>query len=339
MNKEFSIKELINEYEDNYRIYSVTFEILSLCNWRCKHCYVNDYSQKLDYYLIIDALIQFRELGVFEIVFTGGEIFCRDDILDIIREARHLGFKVTLFTNVSLLNEKIIIILQQLNISLISCTLFSLDTLTHDGFTNCKGSLYNVLYNIEIIKQYKIPLEIKMIVTNFNVNEIKKIFDFCQSNGFNFKPEISLYSKWDGNNSPKQYMLEITELSKCISEFDKMATHEFLNSDRDEDYVCRQTRYSVSINPYGNINPCNRLPVNLGNISKSRISEIWESSDDLKVISNLKWKDIIKCNNCKMKKYCVRCTGAALLEDGGILEKSSLACNISVARLIASEQN
>lgn len=55
-----------------------------------------------------------------------------EDALDVIREARKLGFSVILFTNISLLNEEIIQKLQELYISKISCTVFSLNEETHD---------------------------------------------------------------------------------------------------------------------------------------------------------------------------------------------------------------
>ena len=67
------ITDVIKLYRENRNLYSVTIEITSFCNWRCEHCYISEYNQKgFDLDTFRNLLVQLRELGTFEIIFTGG---------------------------------------------------------------------------------------------------------------------------------------------------------------------------------------------------------------------------------------------------------------------------
>lgn len=61
---------------------SVTIEVDTQCNMRCKHCYIPDHgNDKLQIGELDDIFRQLRKMGTFEIVLTGGEIFIRDDYM------------------------------------------------------------------------------------------------------------------------------------------------------------------------------------------------------------------------------------------------------------------
>src|SRR5688572_31811550 len=57
-----------------------------------------------EHYKLLDEL---SELGCLWLLFTGGEIFARHDFLDIYRYAKKRGFLITLFTNGTLITERI----------------------------------------------------------------------------------------------------------------------------------------------------------------------------------------------------------------------------------------
>lgn len=77
---------ILNKIYNNNTLFSVTIELTTKCNWRCKHCYIeSNYNGNLNKNIIFDIFEELRNLGTFEIILTGGEIFCRNDILDIDR--------------------------------------------------------------------------------------------------------------------------------------------------------------------------------------------------------------------------------------------------------------
>ena len=84
-----------------------SIEVTQRCNIRCVHCYNNlaagdRAAQKTelslaDHHRIIDKLVDF---GCLWLLYTGGEIFLRNDFLDIYTYARRIGLLITLFKRV-----------------------------------------------------------------------------------------------------------------------------------------------------------------------------------------------------------------------------------------------
>ena len=93
---------------------SGTIEVTRRCPLECAHCYnnlpMNDAAARrseLSYEEHCRILDEITEAGCFWLLFTGGEIFARRDFLDIYAYARSKGLIITLFTNGTLITEKI----------------------------------------------------------------------------------------------------------------------------------------------------------------------------------------------------------------------------------------
>jgi radical SAM protein with 4Fe4S-binding SPASM domain len=326
-NNSETINKILSTIVKEETLFSVTLELLTKCNWRCKHCYLPNHNDDgLDKQVIFNILEQLRQLGTFEIVLTGGEIFYRNDIMQIIKKARQLFFKVTLLTNVSLMNENIISELSDLGIFNISCTIFSLDETIHDSITGIPGSLKKAIDNIMIMKKYNIPLEIKTLIIKDNYYHYNSIHRFCNENGFKFSATPVISYKHDGDNFPQKLRLTNEQLEQVFLSYDEESDKnpQFL---KEEDYICETIRYSLFIGANGDIYPCNTFNTPYGNVHKDTIKDIWYKSSTLNHVKNIKWKDLTECKECSIKDFCYKCPGISLLEDGDIFAKSSLACN------------
>lgn len=307
----------------------VQIELTSLCNWMCKHCYIPDTEKStISLTEIKKTLIDLRVMGVFEITYTGGEIFLVKGFLDLLKFTRTLGFRVTLYSNTSLLNDEIIHQLYDLNISLVGCTLFSLKDEIHDSITQVKDSLKKTLHNIQLLRKYNIPVEVKCGVTKFNVYEWEKVREFCFFNGFTFTPYYDINRKNNGDITPESFRVNKEELINIIEkEKDKNLIGLFHRDNND--YAYEELRYTLSIRSDGTINPCPRLFLELGNIKQISIKNIWYESEYLKIIQSIKWGDLPECSICSQQIYCKRCPGIAFIESGNFFYKSSMNCFIA----------
>lgn len=324
--------ELYDKAIENNKLLNVNIELLTKCNWRCVYCYIPKHNNKgMDKNIIFNIFKQLREMGVFEITLTGGEIFLRNDIIDIILKAREMGFNLYLYTNVSLLNERIIKKLSSMYISRISCTIFSLDKDIHDSITGVKGSLYNSLKNINLLKKYNIPLELKVPITKLNNSSYKEIENFCKKNDFYYKVSFEVFPKSNGDKSPCNIMLSGEKLNEVILYVDKLKEFK-ANKHNREEYVCQNLKSTLSICCNGDVYPCNKFFYKVGNIYEDTIKDIWYNSKKLNKIKEMKWKDLKECFNCEINEYCMRCPGIALLENNSILAKSNFACKTAKAR-------
>lgn len=160
---------------------SVMIELLTSCNLRCEHCYIPDYYDNgFSIEQIFKLLDQLREMGIQNVSFTGGEIFVRKDIFEIIEYARKHYMRVFLLSNGTLLTESIAKRLKELHISEFSTTLFSMDHSIHDSITRKKGSWEALMNGLSMLKKYDIITKIKTPIMKKNVDGIQNIKDFCE---------------------------------------------------------------------------------------------------------------------------------------------------------------
>ncbi|MFS9292536.1 radical SAM protein [Streptococcus mitis] len=315
MNSEFYDNDIYALASKNKTLLSVTIELTTRCNWRCKHCYLPSYVTKgISRECLYELFQDLREMGTFELLFTGGEIFTRPDTLEIIRDAREMFFDVKLFTNVSLLNEEIIKALAELNISQVSCTVFSMNENIHDQITSVKGSLKKTVANLNLLKEYDIPVEVKQIILTTNQNCIDEVSEFCKNMNFKHLATTNIFYKTDGNATPSIFRVSDQFLNENIVKIDKIRNFRCFENNSSM-YVCNATRYSCTIESNGNFLACNNLNMPIGNILNTSIKDIWLNSTTLHEIQNKKFSELEKCTSCPLNKYCNRCSGIALLED------------------------
>ena len=70
---------------------TAVIELLTLCNFRCEHCYIpHRASGGMEYEVVKELLNDLRKMGTLSVLLTGGEVFLREDIFDIIAYARSL---------------------------------------------------------------------------------------------------------------------------------------------------------------------------------------------------------------------------------------------------------
>lgn len=318
-------RDLLSLSIENRTPYSVQIEVTTDCNWRCRHCYIPCHDNiGLAKDTMHNLFIQMRKMGVFEVTLTGGEIFLRSDILDIVRDARKFGFRVFLFSNISLLDEAIIRQLQRLYISEISCTIFSMNAAIHDVITQTPGSLSRTLNNLKILKRYGIPVEVKTIIMNVNFNDWRGVLDFCQDNGYKFGVDYDVFAKIDGCKEPFQLRITKEQMCEGLLELDKIKGFEE-TTHKDRDYVCSGIRNSLFIDSYGDVYPCVKYRRVVGNIKTCSLIDIWNESEELIRLQNIRWSEMETCTNCKINRFCFFCPGTALLEDGSEYTCSSLA--------------
>lgn len=311
--------------------YTASIELLTKCNYRCVHCYIPQHNKEMPYNIVIDAIRQVKDLGAFEITFTGGEIFLRKDIWDILLYARKLGLRVTLFTNISLFTPAMIAQLAEMYISEISTTLFSLDPDINDSITSHIGSRNEVLKNAQLIKESGIKLEIKVPIMKMNVDHYADIAEYCKKEGFRFNFTTAITARTDGDTEPCKYLISQGDLNRVMREIENFSSLGQFNPD---DMLCSAVANSLHIDVDGNVSPCVSFPVQYGNIYSLPLKEIWEKSQMRELLLQAKRRILSECSNCSLAQYCTRCPGLALTEDKTFTGCSHLDKAVAIARRI-----
>lgn len=338
----FSIGKLVNISMKEKKPYAVTIELLTACNMECIHCYIpqHDSMGKMSTEKVKEVLLELKNLGTLEITFTGGEIFLREDLWELISFSRKLGFNVSLFTNGTLINEEIANKLAEVYIQYVSLTIFSLKEDINDMITQRKGSLRKILTAIDLLEKYKIKIQIKTPVMEYNKYEYKEIKKFCDERGYTYVINATLFSKTDKDKSPLNYFINSDDLVNVIADIDEHSKSNGIERDNKafngEDIICPSLSCSLFIDAEGKVYPCISFRYCIGDIYKDSIESILKNSI-LKKLQDKKKNTLTECKNCKYYTYCDRCPGNAYFEDESIDGCSHTAKKIAIARYIASE--
>ena len=108
--------------------------ITNRCNLRCKHCYVHDKEDKegqvgIDQYI---SLLEDMKGHLKTVSITGGDpLMVKENLFSICEKCREFGIKVRLVTNGTLLTDKIIKKLKDLDIDTIQIGVDSINTNFH----------------------------------------------------------------------------------------------------------------------------------------------------------------------------------------------------------------
>lgn len=310
---------------------SVMIELLTKCNLRCEHCYLSSHtSSGLSFEKVKELLFELRDLGVVNVSLTGGEIFLRDDLFEIIEIARSLYMRVFLLSNGTLLNGENIAKLKKLYISEFSTTIFSMNQEIHDSITKKSGSLSILLDNLNELKKTGITIRVKTPLMKKNLENFNDIYVYCKKNGFDYMVSPLIFSKNNGDTSPKSLRIEDSELDSVMKNIDSISRNNHLHVN---DVPCAAIFYSFAIDCHGDVFPCNSFFYKVGNIYQQSLNDIWYSSKELKLIKSIKNSDLKYCNKCEYKTKCDRCPGMVFMEDKNLLDCDYFAKKLARIRM------
>jgi AdoMet-dependent heme synthase len=174
-----------------HTIYSNKIETASIlvtrrCNFNCIHCSVDagkELKNELKLEEIRKLLVELKQLKVKNIELSGGEPLLREDLFQIIRYAKKLGFYVKILSNGSLLSRGKIRKLKRIGLDEIA---FSLDGYSYNSYHKIrkasKETFKRVIQNIKISGESGIFTKINFVVFKSNMADIGKLIKFCEKN-------------------------------------------------------------------------------------------------------------------------------------------------------------
>jgi radical SAM protein with 4Fe4S-binding SPASM domain len=330
----------------------VSIEVTRRCPLECQHCYNNlpmgDHDARSremstdEHFRMLDELV---EMGCFWLLYTGGEIFARKDFLEIYTHAKQKGFLITLFTNGTLINEKIADYLVEWPPFAIEITLYGRTRETYEALTQIPGSYEKCLRGIELLRERHLPLKLKTVATSINKHEISAMRRFAEESlGVEFKCDGQINPRIDCSQSPLAVRLtpeEVVALDlnapKGISEYRRLVKHDFENppslAQIDTTYFCGGGMNSFSVNAYGEMGICVISQQETFDIRQSGLKPAWEHS--LHEVRTRKRTRVTKCIQCRIQSICGMCPANGEMENGDRESPVSFLCNVAHLRAAA----
>lgn len=320
----------------------IQWDITNRCNLKCKHCYKNKEKRDREievkeYIKICDIINETAIKNNLEISLsiTGGEPFAKKDALFSILEYLENKKGIESFqilTNGLLIKDEDIHRLNKL--SKLQGVQISLESPRKEIHESIRGeNTYDeTIIAIKKLVNNNIKTYVMMTISKINYLQVEDMYNLLKKIGVKmfgvdrFIPE----SEDDFNKFvlTKEEFKEVCEIVNKLSKregYPNVRTNRTLYCLLDEKIggACSVGKSALAILPNGDILPCRRLPIVIGNILVDGIEKVWNESEVLNKCrkdNNLKGK----CSNCKYSKTCRGCRAMAYAVKKDYLEEDPL---------------
>lgn len=298
------------------------FEITDLCNHRCIHCYnldsevKNRPNRKVEDETVLACAQKLIDNNIFGIVITGGEPMLKKELTKkIIRLFRDNKIRVSLNSNLTLLDDDLITFLKEQKVSVLtSCP--SGNSLSYKNLVGADNFAYFET-NIKKLVVSGVKFSVNMVITKDNLQEIIPTAEKMKSLGCNSfaatpmglnveYPRLDLLLSVDEvrqvisdllwietNLKLKVDILEA--LPKCVFPKHVLSEkHSFLNR------KCQAGRTVIAVSCNGDVRPCAHNPYSYGNILKEDLRAIWQKMKAWRSAQYIP----SDCQNCSWLKHC-----------------------------------
>lgn len=334
-----------------------TFELSPICNLDCKMCYirmtkeeVNKIGREKTVDEWLDLAKQAKEEGMLFLLLTGGEPFLYKDFKRLYKELKKMGLMITINTNGTVIDEKVIEWLSKDPPYRMNITLYGSSNETYKKLCNDHDGFNKVKKAIKLLKDANIQFKLNASFTQYNIDDMEEIFKFASENQLYIQTTTYMFppTRKDENNvgvgnrfTSEECAINSVKIDKLRfskEEFkvraesmkkDYMSKLEQITSDNyeqeGENMRCRAGKSSFWITWDGKMTPCGMMnrpferPFENGFINSwNKITKI---TDEIRISS--------ECSKCANKNICQVCPAMALCETGETFEKPQYICNVT----------
>lgn len=336
---------MVEKYLKKIRPMSIHFELTSRCNLKCIHClFTHDQCNEISTDEVYHILLQLKEIGVIYLSLSGGEMFVRKDmgeILDFLLEHR---FVLTIYTNGTLLTNTLVDKIASLQPLSIEISVYGATAEVHDRITTVAGSFEKTISSIKVLRDAGVSVLFKGFLLKDNFHQRWQMIDLANETGVLYAFDFNVIPRVNGDMSNLSVGISIDQVKRIHEEVAKegliLRNHVKIKV-RDSQLpqggrvVCNAGRINGCIGPSGDVFPCPVLRLPMGNLRERSFEEIWKT-DKIDAIRNMAIDDLKICSNCPDLEYCNRCPGVAYLETGDYLGPAPLSVCSKTRALLAS---
>jgi len=309
------VYEKIQRFDEKVRrgesIAIIQFQYNYRCNFKCEHCSVKGFQGKKaarSFTLedVRDLSRQADELGLANIVITGGEPLVFPDFDQVVAAIDPRKFYITSDSNGWLLDDARAKHLKAIGVDKIQLSLDSLNAKEHDDFRRAPGSFDRCMRAIDACLAAGLNIILSTVVTKQRIRtqEFIDYLEFAKSKGVGtFVTYAKPVGAWEGNYDAlvdRNDMAYMRELEKRYNVF----TH--LTPSYGLDLGCIAVKRMISITQYGDVLPCPYMHLSIGNIFREPLKDILARGMNIKFFGRHINTCLIAENRRFIDKYIAR---------------------------------
>ena len=320
---------------------SIHVEITDVCNEHCVHCYFP--SERIHMFMQMEMfekiVLEGCKMNIINITLSGGEPLAHPHFIDFLKICREADLSVNVLTNLTLLTDEIISEMKKNPLLSVQTSIYSMDAEVHDAITHLSGSLEKTKAAVTKLVQTGIPIQISCPVMKQNKDSFINVVHWSETKNLPILVNYAIFATYDHTNSNLINRLSPVEVVEAfVSQLSTDDVQYFYNAAikkcalSNDEPICTICRYYCCVSATGDVFPCvgwqNKI---LGNINTNSLKEIWEKSEQMEYLRQVKRRDFKKCSNCKDRGYCTVCMMKNANEnaDGDIFRINDFHCKVA----------
>ncbi len=321
---------------------SGSLEITARCNLKCVHCYLGPRGERKEYAessagKIMGIIDEIVDAGCLYIFFTGGEPLLRDDFPQIYRYAKEKGLLVTVFSNGTLVTDKVAGMFRELPPHEVEISLYGATAPTYERISGIRGSFNKCMHGIKLLVDNKIKVNLKTILMTLNIHELSEMQNIAKDFGSRFRFDAAICPGFGGDKTPLELRVSPEEAvdrefadDERVRQWKVFFDGSIKNVLTDELYGCGAGVTGFHINSTGNLYPCLMVLDIWYNLSEVGFAEGWK--DMISRVKERKAGPDFPCRGCIKINLCGYCPAFFSLENGAEDVHSEYICRMGDLR-------
>lgn len=314
------------------------------CNLKCVHCYLgprserqNSSTREMGTGKLCALISEIADAGCLYLLITGGEPLLRDDFPEIYRYAKETGLLITVFSNGTLLTEKILALFREFPPHEVEITLYGATAQTYEKISGIPSSYEKCLRGIKSLVDHGIKVNLKTILMTLNMHELFDMEKIAKQFGTRFRFDAAISPCFGGDKTPLAFRVPPEEAIRMEFSDNTRIQHwkNFFESSKqhmlvDDLYGCGAGVTGFHIDPFGNLQPCMMILDVRYDLFQSSFHVGW--NDMIHKMRNKKAGTEFICRGCEKINLCGYCPAFFRLENGAEDMHSEYVCTLGHLR-------
>ncbi len=293
-------------------------ELTYKCPLQCPYCSnpleIAKYQDEISTEDWIRVMQQARKMGATQMGFSGGEPLVRQDLEELIQEARHLGYYTNLITSGVGMDEERVKRFKDAGLDHIQIS-FQASNEELNNFLGGTKSFQHKKEMARIVKAYEYPMVLNIVIHRKNIDQMREILDMTvELNADYVELASTQYYGWSRINV--DHLLptreQLAKAEKIAMEYQKKLKGKSKIIYVIPDYFENRPKpcmngwgaIFLTITPDGTALPCHeagQLPIEFPNVKEYSIEELWNDSPGFNHFRGFDWMKE-PCRSCPEKE-------------------------------------
>lgn len=323
---------------------AIDLSLTGKCNLHCAYCFYQDEMEARPDLPLEDWVRFFEELkflGVRDATLSGGEVFVRPDLWELIDALIDSRMRYSILSNGMLINEKTLEkFAKKKRLKRLNSIQISIDGScagVHDK-SRGSGSFEKAVCGLRLLKETGFPVTVRVTVNRHNVDDLDNIarllLDDIGLHSFGTNDAMPMGSGCDNQKTitltPFQQVKAMKSLARLAQQYHGRIIaaagplakwHSYQEMEHAMKTGEKSTRWQMgcltacgcmynklSVHHDGNITPCSILAkLVLGHINRNSLTEIWKTSPILQALKDrrkIAMTEVPGCEGCEWAPFC-----------------------------------